>query len=93
MGSPPEVALDGPIPSYRLKMIRAGLQDWALFTQADALGLGAYAREQVARVYGQFGGCSWDGCAPPVSGFYWTTDETTMNEIRKNIADAIIGAK
>ena len=93
VGSPPEVELEGPIPSYRLKMIRAGLQDWALFSRADELGLGDYAREQVAQVYGQFGGCTYEGCAPPISGFLWTTDEEAMNEIRANIADAIIDAQ
>ncbi|HEY3353672.1 MAG TPA: glycoside hydrolase domain-containing protein, partial [Polyangia bacterium] len=30
-GSPAGVSIDGPLPSYRLKMVRAGLQDWALF--------------------------------------------------------------
>lgn len=89
-GSPPDVAVDGPIPSYRLKMIRAGLQDWALFDLADQLGLGDYAREQVAQVYGQFHGCDWQGCAPPISGFYWTTDDTLMDEIRRDIAEAVI---
>jgi hypothetical protein len=89
-GSPDDVSVDGPIPSYRLKMIRAGLQDWALFTLADELGLGDYARTQVGGVYGQFDGCEWSGCAPLISGFYWTTDVVKMDEIRKNIADAII---
>jgi len=89
-GSPDGVEVDGPIPSYRLKMIRAGLQDWALFDLADEVGLGDYAREQVAQVYGQFHGCDWSGCAPPISGFYWTTDALLMDEIRKNIAEAII---
>jgi len=88
-GSPAGVELDGPIPSYRLKMIRAGLQDWALFDLADERGLGDFARDEVARVYGQFHGCDWSGCAPPISGFYWNTDESLMNEIRKNVADAI----
>ena len=72
---------------------RRGLQDWALFSLADELGLGDYAREQVAQVYGQFGGCSYDGCAPPISGFCWTTDTAAMDEIRANIADAIIEAQ
>jgi hypothetical protein len=89
-GSPEAVAYDGPIPSYRLKMIRAGLQDWALFSLADSLGLGDSAREEVSRVYGQFHGCDWSGCAPPISGFYWNTDVSLMNEIRKNIAQAIM---
>ena len=89
-GSPDGVTVDGPIPSYRLKMIRAGLQDWALLDLADDLGLGDYAREQVARVYGQFQGCDGDGCAPPISGFYSMTDVVLMDEIRQNIAEAIV---
>lgn len=92
-GSPEDVRLDGPIPSYRLKMIRAGLQDWALFALADKLGLGDHAREQASEVYGQFHGCSWSGCAPPISGFYWKTDVEKMDRIRKNIADAIVQAQ
>jgi hypothetical protein len=39
--------------------------------------------------YGQFHGCDWSGCAPPISGFYWKTDVEKMDQIRKNIADAI----
>ena len=35
LGSPADVALDGPVPSYRLKVIRLGLQDWALFSLAE----------------------------------------------------------
>ncbi len=92
-GSPEDVALDGAIPSYRLKMIRTGLQDWALFDLADQLGLGDYAREQVSQVYGQFHGCEWSGCAPPISGFYWTTDAELMDGIRKNVAVAIQDAQ
>jgi hypothetical protein len=84
------VEVDGPIPSYRLKMIRAGLQDWALFALADELGLGDFARQEVGRVYGQFHGCAWQGCAPPISGFYWTTDDQLMDEIRQAIAEAVM---
>jgi hypothetical protein len=86
-GSPADVAIDGPIPSYRLKMVRAGLQDWALFHLAEQRGLGAYARAQVAQVYGQLGGCEWQGCPPKVNGvFFWKTDEALMQQARHNIA-------
>ena len=92
-GSPAGVAIDGPIPSYRLKMIRAGLQDWALFQLAAQRGLGAYARAQVARAYGQLGGCTECGGPPPVNGsFYWSTDDALMMGIRHNIALAIEGS-
>ena len=92
-GSPSDVSLDGPIPSYRLKMIRAGLQDWALFALAHELGLGEYARERVGEVYGQFHGCDWEGCAPPISGFYWKTDVEKMGRICRDIANAIMEAQ
>ena len=90
-GSPSDVAIDGPIPSYRLKMVRSGLQDWALFNLADQHGLTDFARLEVSRVYGQFGGCEWSGCPPPVNGeFYWLSDGELMDQVRRNIALAII---
>jgi hypothetical protein len=93
-GSPPNVAIDGPIPSYRLKMIRAGLQDWALFDLAEQYGLKAYARAQIEQAYSQLGGCSWAGCPPPVNGsWYWKWDDATLASARHNIAQAIINAQ
>jgi hypothetical protein len=90
-GSPADVAIDGPVPSYRLKMIRAGLQDWALFTLAARYGLTAYAHGQVAQAYTQLGGCTWSGCTIPP--FYWKADDETLSTVRDNIAQAIISAK
>jgi hypothetical protein len=91
-GSPPDVEIDGPVPSYRLKVIRQGLQDWALFKLADQEGYTDYARSEVERVYGQFGGCDWSGCPPPVNGeFYWLTDADLMDEVRHNIAMVMLG--
>jgi hypothetical protein len=92
VGSPSGVAIDGPIPSYRLKMVRNGLQDWALFRLADSKGLTSTVQTQVATVYGQFGGCTWQGCPAPVSGFFWKSDETAMNAARAAVAAAIIAA-
>lgn len=91
-GSPAGVELDGPIPSYRLKMIRAGMQDWALFVLAEDSGVGDVAREQVHRVYRQFGGCEWSSCPVPEGGFFWNTDEMIMQEARAAVAEAIIGS-
>jgi hypothetical protein len=89
-GSPSGVAIDGPIPSYRLKMVREGLQDWALFKLAEQRGLGAYARAQVETVYGQLGGCQWQGCPALVNGqFFWKADGAMMQQARINIAQAI----
>ncbi|MCP4605883.1 MAG: hypothetical protein GY847_36115, partial [Proteobacteria bacterium] len=44
------------------------------------------------QVYGQFGECEYPGCAPSINGFYWTTDAALMDEVRYNIASAIIAA-
>ncbi len=91
-GSPADVTIDGPIPSYRLKVIRAGLQDWALFKLAEQLGYGTYARDQVAQVYGQLGRCEWSGCPPIVNGqFLWKNDAALLEEVRHNIAMKILG--
>ncbi|MBU1537619.1 DUF4091 domain-containing protein, partial [Myxococcota bacterium] len=70
-GSPDGVEYDGPIPSYRLKMIRQGLADWALFIMAREAGLGTFAREQIHDAYRQLGGCEWQGCDPPLDEFFW----------------------
>ncbi len=93
IGSPAGVSIDGPVPSYRLKMVRQGLQDWALFRLADQHGLTAYAQSQVATVYGQMGGCEWQGCPPKLNGqFFWITDEALVQQVRHNIAMAIVNA-
>ncbi|HEX7597047.1 MAG TPA: glycoside hydrolase domain-containing protein [Polyangia bacterium] len=89
-GSPNGVAIDGPIPSYRLQMVRAGLQDWALFRLAEDKGLGDLARTQVAQVYSQLGGCTYSGCPKPASGFLWKSDEDLMATVRKAIVEAIL---
>ena len=85
-GSPSDVAIDGPVPSYRLKMIRQGLQDWALFRYADTKGLTSYVQQQVGMVYTQFGGTD-----PHPSTPYWTTDPTTMDAIRSAVVSKIVG--
>jgi hypothetical protein len=89
-GSPPGVAIDGPIPSYRLKMVRQGLQDWALFALAESKGLGAMVRTEVAKVYSQLGGCTYAGCPAPAGGFFWKSDEAAMAQIRKTVVAAIL---
>jgi hypothetical protein len=92
IGSPAAITIDGPVPSYRLKVIRAGLQDWALFKLAEQRGYGTYARDQVARVYGQLGRCTWSGCPPIVNGqFLWKNDAALLEEVRHNIAMKILG--
>jgi hypothetical protein len=92
MGSPAGVAIDGPVPSYRLKMVRNGLQDWALFRLADTKGLTAMVQQQLGAVYQQLGGCNYSGCPMPAAGFFWKDDETAMDGIRQAVAQAIIAA-
>ncbi len=67
LGSPSDVAIDGPIT----KMIRNGLQDWALFRMADKAGMTAMVQTQLSAVYHQFGACTYSGCTPPPGGFFW----------------------
>ena len=91
-GSPANITIDGPVPSYRLKAIRAGLQDWVLFNLATQRGYGTYARDQVSQVYGQLGRCEWQDCPPLVNGqFLWKNDAALLEEVRHNIAMKILG--
>lgn len=90
VGSPADVAIDGPIASYRLKMVRTGLQDWALFELAASKGFKTLVREQIATVYGQFGACTYSGCPKPAAGFFWKTDEPAMAAIRRTIVQALL---
>jgi hypothetical protein len=89
-GSPADIAIDGPVPSLRLKMVRAGLQDWALFKLANDHNLGATARTQVATAYTQLGGCQYQGCNQPA--WYWKTDYAILAAARRNVAQALISA-
>lgn len=89
-GSPANVAIDGPIASYRLKMIRAGLQDWALFSLAVQKGLLNYTRAQVGRGYSQLGGCTWSGCQPLNGKYFWQTSDALLVSIRHNVAMKIV---
>lgn len=54
-GSPPDVSLDGPVESYRLKMVREGIEDWETFLLASEL-LGEEAvRREIGRAYRRLG--------------------------------------
>ncbi|MBI5529359.1 MAG: DUF4091 domain-containing protein [Deltaproteobacteria bacterium] len=89
-GSPPEVAIDGPIVSYRMKQIRDGFEDWELFRMAESLGAGDFARQQVGRAYRRFGDFFAVDC--DARGSYcpdrqpWTLDESLLLEVREKIA-------
>jgi hypothetical protein len=87
VGSPADVSIDGPVPSYRLKMIRQGLQDWALFRYAESKGFGDFVRQQLDAVYKQFG----DTAPAPSGSFYWKTDEAAMNAIRTAVVTKVLG--
>ena len=78
--------MDGPIPSYRLKRIRQGLQDWALFRYADSLGLTTFVQQQVDTVYTQLGSAT---NAP--EGTCWTSDESKLSTIRAAVVAKILG--
>jgi len=85
-GSPVDISLDGPIPSFRLKMIRDGLQDWEYFILLSNMGEEEYAKREVSRAYRQFGIYSGDynPSDPP-----WTHDEEVLYSVRENIARRI----
>lgn len=89
-GSPEYIMIDGPVPSLRLKMVRAGMQDWALFKVAADNGLLDVARTQVATAYNQLGGCGWSGCSVPE--WYWNTDYAVLTAARRAIAEALMNA-
>jgi len=93
LGSPPDVEVDGPIPSYRLKVLRDGLQDWALFRLAEDKGLGEMVRDRMKEVYSRLGGCTYQGCVEPDGGFFWKTDAAAMARIRHEVMDALEAAR
>jgi hypothetical protein len=81
----------GPVASIRLKMTRAGLQDWALFLLADRNNLRDLAKRELGAVYSQLGACEYQGCDPPLNGsWFWKTDYDLMNTARRNIVTALL---
>lgn len=91
-GSPADVAIEGPVVSYRMKQIRDGLEDWELFLMAERLGAKTYARAQVARAYTRFGDFMLENCDHKEKNYYckdrqpWTLDENLLLEVRQNVA-------
>jgi hypothetical protein len=92
-GSPAGIAMAGPIASIRLKMIRSGMQDWALFLLADRNGKRDAAKAEIAAVYNQLGGCDYTGCKPVTGTWYWKTDYDLMSTARRNIVAALLGSR
>ncbi len=94
-GSPDDVAIDGPIPSYRLKQVRDGMEDWELFGLCDELGGGDYARAQVGRAYARFGDSFVEDCGDDPNTYCpddqpWTLDEDLLAEVRTNVAAKVM---
>ena len=95
-GSPPEIAIDGPIVSFRLKQIRDGLEDWELFRLASAAGAEPFVREQVRRAYTRFGQyplterCDEPYTFAPIvycpADQPWTLDEEILHDARAQVA-------
>lgn len=83
-GSPPEISIDGPIVSYRLKMIREGLEDWELFRLIEKRQRDdpEFLREQVGLAYRQLGirRDYYDPLNPP-----WTLDDAVLYDIKAKI--------
>ena len=95
LGSPADVAIDGPIVSYRMKQIRDGFEDWELFALCSDLGGEAYARQQVGRAYARFGDNGVvESCDHPNTycpdDQPWTLDEALLAEVRANVAAKVL---
>jgi hypothetical protein len=85
-GSPPDVAIDGPVVSLRLKQIRDGIEDWEMLLLLERLGGRGFAEKQVATVYRSFGvpPDQLDPRDPP-----WTLDPEALLAARGQIARKI----
>jgi len=107
VGSPSWLNFDGPIASLRLKSIREGFQDWALFQFAVKLGLLTTTQNLVSQVYNRLGGCidnAGDTCPgdlPPqlgtkvygAGGYFWDySNYTKIQEIRYSVAAQVTKA-
>jgi len=88
-GSPPEVAMDGPALSYRMKMIRDGLEDWELFRMTEEQGGGPWVRTQIARAYRRFGARFGPGYYDPEDP-PWTLDDQVLHDARRQIAAKLL---
>ncbi len=93
-GSPKEISIGGPVPSYRLKQIRDGLEDWEMFRMAAGLGAEDYVRKQVRRAYTRFGDFFLVSCSQKY--FYcpeeqpWTLDERVLLDARDLVARKVM---
>jgi len=84
---PPDgIAIDGPVISHRLMMIREGFEDWEYFLIAGDLGGKAYARSIVGGVYTQLGmnQADYDPTDPP-----WSYEDDDLYRARRLVGDWI----
>ncbi len=87
-GSPPGIAIDGPIGTVRLEATRDGLEDGEMFKLASALAGEDAVRAIVAEAYEQPGAFfippSYDPFDPP-----WTLQEAELRSVRERVAALI----
>lgn len=87
-GSPPSIAIDGPIGTVRLEATRDGLEDWEMFKLASAVAGEDAVRAIVAEAYKQPGAFfippSYNPFDPP-----WTLQEAEVRSVRERVAALI----
>ncbi len=87
-GSPPGIAIDGPIGTLRLKATRDGMEDWEMFLLATQVAGEDAVRALVSQAYTQLG----DFILPPLYDPFhppWTLDERVVRQVREQIAALI----
>ena len=80
--------MDGPALSYRMNMLRDGLEDWEMFLVGVDLGAEDYVRAQVDRAYTQFGAHCVDG-SYDIENPPWAIDDRVMMDARRNVGRKI----
>ncbi len=85
--------VDGPLPGFRLKQIREGMEDWEYLILHERLR-GREATLALAReVYRSPGGAYGQPVAPADLDKSWTQDENKIYEIRAKLAAGILAGK
>ncbi len=85
--------VDGPLPGFRLKQIREGLEDWEYLIMHERLQ-GRDATMALAReVYRSPGGAYGQPVAPADLDKAWTQDENKIYEIRAKLAAGILAGR
>lgn len=85
--------VEGPLPGYRLKQIREGMEDWEYLILHERLR-GREATLALAReVYRSPGGAYGQPVPPADLDKAWTQDENKIYEIRARLAAGILAGK